>query len=491
MGGVLVDLHPQRCIEAFEKLGARDVATYVREFRTEDLFYDIEVGRMTTEAFCEEVRRVCHISASDEKIAAAWNALLEPFYDNRSELLLNLKAQGYRLFILSNTCALHWQYASQKLIPARGRSIDDYFERAFLSFELHNRKPAPSIFIDTLEQAGINADETLFIDDNELNIRAAADLGFHTFYESDNHSWKDFLPQHLQGYSATIGFFDGVHKGHKHIIQHLLSDAQEHHLGATLITFRQHPRQVLQQDYVPQLLTLSSKKEHLLRADVPNVISLDFTTSFAQQSAADFMLFLREKYNVKRLLIGYDHRFGHNRSEGFNDYQRIGKEIGMEVVPISALALNDINISSSVIRRLLAEGDIALANDYLGYAYGFEGIVIRGRGEGRKIGFPTANMSIDKQQLIPKRGVYAVKVYVEGVKGALLGMMNIGCRPTYGGEEETVEVNIFHFDEDIYDRRLSVELLHRLREECKFNSIAALVHQLESDRAEILSSAKI
>ncbi|MCD8281958.1 MAG: riboflavin biosynthesis protein RibF [Prevotella sp.] len=292
-------------------------------------------------------------------------------------------------------------------------------------------------------------------------------------------------------YCATTGFFDGVHKGHQYILRSLIADARAHDMLSAAVTFRQHPRQVLQHDYVPKLLTLRQRRERLLLATgVDRVVMLDFTPAFAAQTAADFMLRLRDEYNVRRLLIGYDHRFGHNREEGFEDYQRIGERIGIEVPACKVFTENNTNISSSVVRRLIAAGNIALANEYLGYRYTFDGVVVRGRGEGRKIGFPTANMCIDAGQLIPRRGVYGTEITIPGHGRRLFGMMNIGCRPTYGGDGETVEVNIFDFDEDIYGQCISVSLFLRLRDERKFDSVAALIGQLKADREHILNALR-
>ncbi len=197
MGGVLVDLNPQRSIEAFEALGARDVATYVKECRTEDLFLDVEMGTISTPQFCSEVRRICHLNATDEEIISAWDSLLEPSDDVRREALLTLRKRGYRLFLLSNTCEIHWQSASTRLIPASGKSINDYFEQCFLSYEMHCRKPSPEIYTKALCQAGISAHETLFIDDSEENLRSATELGLQTFHECTGHSWTDILLKEL------------------------------------------------------------------------------------------------------------------------------------------------------------------------------------------------------------------------------------------------------------------------------------------------------
>ncbi len=193
MGGVLIDLRPERAIAAFEALGASNVALYIRECRMEDLFLHLEMGTISTHDFCDEVRHIAHISCSDEAIVAAWDSLLEPSDDIRRQALLRLKAKGYRLFVLSNTCDIHWQSASHSLIPRSGLSIDDYFEHCFLSYEMHCRKPALDIYVRVLEEAHLVADETLFIDDNETNLLPAASLGIHTFLEHDSHHWVDII----------------------------------------------------------------------------------------------------------------------------------------------------------------------------------------------------------------------------------------------------------------------------------------------------------
>ncbi len=292
-------------------------------------------------------------------------------------------------------------------------------------------------------------------------------------------------------YTATIGFFDGVHKGHQYIIDCLKADAVSHGMGSTVVTFRQHPRQVLQQDFIPKLLTPATKKISLLQqSGVDKVVALDFTRALASLSAREFMESLHRNYAIDRLLIGYDHRFGHNREEGFNEYVAHGHEIGMEVVCNDALASEGENISSSAIRRCLAAGDIIKANEYLGYQFGFSGTVIHGFGEGRKIGFPTANMGIDPEQFIPERGVYAVTVIVEGFDKVFAGMMNIGCRPTYGEFKETQEVNILDFEDDIYDRRITVAFVDRIRDEKRFSCINELQQQLATDKEHIKNILK-
>lgn len=192
MGGVLFDLHADRCIEAFEAIGAHKTAAYVREFRTEDMFHLIEVSSGTTVQFCDEVRSLDGINASVEKITTAWNALLGTTPQDKRNLLLQLKSEGYNMFLLSNTNEIHWNKA-KAIIAGGEHDIDDFFDRIFLSYEMNLRKPDKEIFRRVLKQADIDADETLFIDDNAQNVASAQELGIRSFHETDGHRWVDSL----------------------------------------------------------------------------------------------------------------------------------------------------------------------------------------------------------------------------------------------------------------------------------------------------------
>lgn len=193
MGGVLVDLKGERCIKAFESIGAKETAQYVRECRTEDLFYDIEIGSISTHDFCNEVRMMCpDCNVDDEDIIAAWNALLDPTTNEKREMLLELKEKGYHLFLLSNTNDMHWQHC-RNIIPAEGKTIEEYFEQVFLSYEIGMQKPYAEIYDHALKAAGLNPDETMFIDDNEVNVHAASKLGIHPFHEKEGHRWVESL----------------------------------------------------------------------------------------------------------------------------------------------------------------------------------------------------------------------------------------------------------------------------------------------------------
>lgn len=192
MGGVLFDLHADRCVEAFEALGAHKTAAYVRDFRTEDMFHLIEMSSGTTAQFCDEVRALDGINASDEEITSAWNALLGTTPDSKRNQLLQLKGEGYNMFLLSNTNEIHWNRA-KTLIAGENHDIDDFFDSIFLSYEMNLRKPDKEIFRRVLSDAQINPEETIFIDDNAQNVASAQELGIHTFHETDGHRWVDLL----------------------------------------------------------------------------------------------------------------------------------------------------------------------------------------------------------------------------------------------------------------------------------------------------------
>ena len=288
---------------------------------------------------------------------------------------------------------------------------------------------------------------------------------------------------------ATIGFFDGVHRGHRYLIDQMITVAKEAGMESTVITFDRHPRQVLHSDYLPQMLSTFEEKKALLKnTPADHIEILTFDEQLAALSAHDFMKeVLRERLNVRKLVIGYDNRFGHNRSEGFEDYVRYGQELGIEVIQAMPLSEPDKEaISSSYIRACLLVGNVWGANEALGYAYSLTGRVIDGFHEGRKIGFPTANLNTDEiGKLIPAPGVYAVHVQLENEQHLRPAMMNIGTRPTYDGQLQTLEVHIFDFDGDIYGQQLRVVFDRRIRNEMKFSSPQELAKQLEKDKEEI------
>jgi riboflavin kinase/FMN adenylyltransferase len=299
----------------------------------------------------------------------------------------------------------------------------------------------------------------------------------------NHHHLADNTP-----YVATIGFFDGVHRGHQYLISRLMEQAAAAGMPSMVITFDRHPREVLGSNYQPRMLsTLSEKLQRLRQTGVDRCEVLSFTPQLAALTAREFMQHvLKEQLNVGKLYIGYDNRFGHNREEGFDDYVRYGREMGIEVIHNDAFQLNQVNISSSVVRSFLDEGEVELANQCLGYNYTVEGGVVDGVQEGRKMGFPTANIEPSYAlKLIPAPGVYAVKVRVEGTDEWLSGMMNIGTRPTFGENKLSLEVHILHFSGNLYGRTLAVSFVKRLRAERRFSSPSALRNQLIRDEQAV------
>lgn len=285
---------------------------------------------------------------------------------------------------------------------------------------------------------------------------------------------------------ATIGFFDGVHLGHRFLIEQVCEVATARGLASSVITFPIHPRKVMQPGFHPELLTTCDEKVALLAdTGIDYCFMLDFTLELAQLSAKQFMEILKKHYRIQALVIGYDHRFGHNRSEGFEDYVRYGHEQGIEVILAQAYSNKDITISSSVIRRLLLEGNVSEAVTCLGYHFFLDGTVVEGYHVGYKIGYPTANLHVtDPEKLVPADGVYAVYVFLGERK--YKGMLSIGYRPTLNnGTDRSIEVHIFDFNEDIYNQPMRISFVRRTRSELKFDSIEELVEQLRKDAIEV------
>ena len=300
---------------------------------------------------------------------------------------------------------------------------------------------------------------------------------------------KDTYPQALPPTVATIGFFDGVHLGHRYLINQVKIAASQCGWCSSIITFPVHPRQVIQSEFQPQLLSSPEEKIELLASTgVDNCILLPFTRELSQLTAYEFMQLLYDKYKVRMLVIGYDHRFGHNRAETFEDYCRYGRELGIHIMQASAYTQEQDKVSSSAIRRALQNGDIRTATKFLGYHYYLEGTVVDGYKVGRKIGFPTANLRVDfPNKLIPSIGVYAVYVYVNGEKHK--GMLNIGYRPTINnGTDLSIEVHILDFQGDIYHQKMRIEFIDFLRPEEKFNSVDELVLQMQKDKVATFSA---
>jgi riboflavin kinase/FMN adenylyltransferase len=287
---------------------------------------------------------------------------------------------------------------------------------------------------------------------------------------------------------ATIGFFDGVHRGHRYLLEQLKTLAQPAGLKTAVITFPVHPRKVLQQEYQPKLLnTFEEKIQQLSATGIDYCYVIDFTKAFSEITAQDFIQqTLSKQLKVNELLIGYDHKFGKGRTNAYEQYVEYGKKCGMKVHQAQKLPEEDEHISSTAIRHLLSEGKMKETAHLLSYNYSLEGKVIQGNQLGRTIGFPTANLELnDSDKIIPKEGVYAVQVSVEGKMYA--GMAYIGHRPTVSSEgEKRVEVHIFDFSRDIYGQNIQVEFVDFIRPERHFSSLEELQKQLAKDKENVL-----
>ena len=289
-----------------------------------------------------------------------------------------------------------------------------------------------------------------------------------------------------RGLAATVGFFDGVHAGHRALIRQLREVARERALAAAVFTFPVHPRRVLQSDYRPQLLdSFEEKLARLAETDVDYCVVLDFTPALAALTARAFMERLSAEWRVRTLVVGYDHRFGHGRAEGFEEYVAHGREVGMEVLRGTPYLLADgTAVSSSRIRALLAECQVEEAARMLTVPYRLRGHVVSGQRIGRTMGFPTANLAVDEPLKVrPGDGVYAVRAWLRGT--AYRGMLSIGNRPTLGNQPTAVEVHLLDFAGQIYGEALEVEFVRHLRANRRFDSLEALREQLLRDREAV------
>ena len=292
---------------------------------------------------------------------------------------------------------------------------------------------------------------------------------------------------------ATIGMFDGVHKGHRFVLEHICEQAKARQLASMVITFERHPREVVQTDWKPLLLTTFEERMKLLgETGVDYCVVLPFTKELAALSARDFMLLMQERLGVKVLMTGYDNRFGHHRHETFEDYVRYGEEIGMEVKglsPCPSPKREGSMVSSSLIRQLLAEGKVSEAMECLSYPYRLTGRVVKGDHIGTTLGFPTANLQVnDSRKLIPAPSVYAVTCKKSTTNSQrLLGMMNIGTRPTFGTHAQTLEVHLLDYEGDLYGKEITVNFIKRLREERRFDNEEELKTQLKEDADSVHS----
>lgn len=291
---------------------------------------------------------------------------------------------------------------------------------------------------------------------------------------------------------VTIGTFDGVHLGHKKIINRLCKYSDSSNLSSLILTFFPHPRMVLNKGETLKLLnTIEEKKQRLEFLGIDALVIEPFTLEFANLSAKDYVKnIIVDKLNAKHIIIGYDHRFGKNRSANINDLITYGNEYGFTVEEISVKDVEDVSVSSTKIRQALHNGQIEKANKYLGYNFSLRGVVVKGRGIGKSLEYPTANIQIDSElKLIPKNGVYIVKS--SDNEKLLWGMMNIGVNPTFNNSKLSLEVHFLDYNKTLYDKTLTIQLVKFLRDEQKFSSVEALKTQIRMDEKQTRDFIKI
>lgn len=285
----------------------------------------------------------------------------------------------------------------------------------------------------------------------------------------------------------TLGTFDGVHKGHQKILKKLNSEANKAKLKSIVLTFFPHPRIVLNPRSNLKLInTIKERSELLEKSGIDFLITHPFDKTFSELSPEKFVKnILVDKLKIKKILIGYDHKFGKNRTAGIEDLKKFGLKYDFDVIEISAKEQNKVTISSTKIRKSIENGDFNKAKSFLGYHFNIEGLVIKGNAIGRTIGFPTANLDVSEDyKLIPKRGVYLIFRFIENKK--VFGMMNIGIKPTLNNDRETIEVNFFDWEKDLYKKLIKVYVLDFIRDEQKFTSLIKLEEQIKLDKKTCL-----
>jgi len=501
-GGVLVNLNPQACMDALQALGVPRPADYLTPYGHQGPFGAFENGDIDLPEFRRQLRELFSLQADDAAIDAAWAAFLEDVPYRKIRLVYAL-SRRYRVFLLSNTNPIHTRCLQQ--FARAGYPAEECFEKMYFSYQIGLSKPGSEIFEYVARDAGLQPEETLLVDDSPSNCRTAASLGWQTacprpFEDFGLSLFPEeaalacdpaFAPRPFQSCVATMGFFDGVHSGHRFLTDHLRELARQRQCPSLVLNFWPHPRRVLKNGDCPPLLTACEDKQQLLRhTGVDRVELLSFDRALSRLSAEDFMRqVLKEKYHVCCLLTGYDHHFGQGGREGFDDYRHYGEQLGIEVLQAPEKPREDaaLSVSSSHIRQLLTEGKVEQANQALGYEWFMSGIVVRGFGKGHGLGFPTANLRLSEpDQLVPANGVYAARILYRG--SHYRGMLNIGTRPTmHNGSERSIEVHIFDFEQNIYGERLQVSLQAYIRSERAFPSVEALKAQLEADKKTILS----
>lgn len=282
--------------------------------------------------------------------------------------------------------------------------------------------------------------------------------------------------------AVTIGTFDGVHLGHQAILKRLVDTSIKDNLNSVVLTFFPHPRMVLQKDANIKLINTIDERSELLEASgIDHLVVHPFTKAFSRMTALEYVRdILVKDLKAKKIIIGYDHRFGRNRNADISDLKEFGKQFNFQVEEISAQELDDVAISSTKIRKALQTGDIETANKYLGYHFMLGGTVVKGKGIGKTLGFPTANLYVpEPYKIIPGKGVYVVKATFDSSE--IIGITSIGTNPTVNGKEITIETHFLDFDENLYDKPLRLRFLTHIRDEETFPNVQTLTEAIIKD----------
>ena len=281
----------------------------------------------------------------------------------------------------------------------------------------------------------------------------------------------------------TIGTFDGVHLGHQKVLERLTNTAIENNLESTVLTFFPHPRTILNPDKPLKLInSVKERTDHLKSSKVDNLIIHPFDKIFSELDPEKYVVeILVKKLKAKIILIGYDHKFGKNRTADISDLKEYGEKYGFKVIEIKAEEISNIAISSTKIRKAISEGNISTAKKYLGYDFSLSGRIVHGNSIGRTLGFPTANVEVKEEyKLLPKNGVYLIQSIID--HNEYFGMMNIGIKPTINKSSKTIEVNFFEFEGDLYNKKITVSIKQFIRDEIKFDSLELLKSQIQKDK---------
>ena len=480
LGGVIMNLDRMRAVRGLQALGMANADKVLGEYAQQGPFGALESGAITIDEFHRQMASLIDGKVDYDAIDRAFISFLDGIPSYRLDALKELR-KDFGIYLLSNTNKLMWETEIKHQFRQQGLEIEDYFDGIVTSFEAKVMKPHAEIFNYAQEKLNIEPSETLFLDDSETNCEAARKLGWNAVCVTPGTEFTELIPPKRRSIVA-VGMFDGVHAGHKFVLERLCELAETLKLEPVVVTFANHPCSVVRPDKTPLLITdVKSRIELIRKTGVERVEVLSFDESLRQLTAAEFVeKILKPRFGAEAVLIGYDNGFGSDKLNGADAYRSVLEPLGVTVYGCSPYA--GFEVSSTMIRRALLEGDIEAANKMLGREFRISGKVVTGRKLGSTIGFPTANISVDKELILPKQGVYAAECC------GLPTMVNIGTAPTVSKDAEapvTVEAHIIGGEDDkmnLYGKTIDIYLLARIRDERRFENLDELKTALERDR---------